>query len=137
MAGPALTQFIYDYDELHIGKEEFTKRKRLKNVVHTFERCSAKRANSEQCTRKKKTGCEYCGTHMKGIPHGIVECSAVQKPTVKKISIWAQDITGIIYYLDKDFNVYQAEDIICNKENPKVIASYSIEDEKYSIHMIT
>ena len=35
-----------------------------------------------------------------------------------------KNIQGIIYYIDKAGNVYQAEDIIINKINPKIIAKY-------------
>ena len=47
--------------------------------------------------------------------------------------MFAQDIQGIIYYIDKNSNVYQAEDIIINKINPKIIAKYVKEGENYSI----
>ena len=40
--------------------------------VPSSERCMAKRANGEQCTRRKKQDSCYCGTHTKGTPHGTV-----------------------------------------------------------------
>ena len=135
----ALLQYIYDYDRLTLGKEEFIKRKRVKNVVPFFDRCCAKRANSEQCTRKKKIDCEYCGTHMKGTPHGIMDevdendSDCEVKVATQKIEVWAQDILGIIYYIDKNYNVYQAEDIVSNKSNPTIIAKYVRNGEQYSI----
>jgi len=49
-----LVQYIYDYDRLNLCKEDFMKRKRVKNVVHLSDRCCAKRANGEQCTRRRK-----------------------------------------------------------------------------------
>ena len=134
-----LIQYIFDYDRLTLNKEEFIKRKRVKNIVPFFDRCCAKRASSEQCTRKKKPGCEYCGTHMKGTPHGIIEDSIIDenskevKQTIQKIDVWAQEILGIIYYVDKNYNVYQAEDIVGNKPNPKIIAKYVRHGEVYSI----
>jgi hypothetical protein len=128
-----LVQYIYDYDRLILNKEDFTKRKRVKNVVHLFDRCYAKRANGEQCTRRKKDGCEYCGTHMKGTPHGICTIEDDIKPKTEKISVWAQDIQGIIYYIDKDHNVYQIEDIMYGKDNPKVIAKYIKIGDIYTI----
>jgi len=130
-----LVQFVFDYPQISIDKEDFTKRKRVKNVVPGFDRCSAKRANFDQCTRKKKPDCEYCGTHMKGIPHGVIECVADTTPQFKKVSVWAQDVSGIIYYFDDAHNVYQAEDIISNKTNPAIIATYRKEGEKYVIDM--
>jgi len=48
-----LLQFIYDYERLTMTKDDFLKRKRVKNVVPFFERCCAKRANNEQCSRRK------------------------------------------------------------------------------------
>lgn len=128
-----LVQFVYDYDRLVLGKEDFLKRKRVKNVVHLSDRCCAKRASGEQCTRRKKTDCEYCGTHMKGTPHGICDNDDDDKPVGQKVEVWAQEIQGIIYYIDKTFNVYQVEDIIANKMNPKVIAKYVKTGDKYSI----
>ena len=125
-------QYIYDYERLSLNKDDFLKRKRVKNVVPYFDRCCAKRASSEQCTRRKKEGCEYCGTHMKGTPHGLVE-NEENKQTTQKIEVWAQEILGIVYYIDKFGNVYQAEDIVNNKTNPKVIAKYVKNGDVFSI----
>jgi hypothetical protein len=126
-----LIQYLYDYERLCLTKDDFVKRKRVKNMVAYSDRCCAKRANGEQCTRRKKE--EYCGTHMKGIPHGIVDLNQDVKQTSTKVEVWAQDIKGIIYYVDKDLNVYNAEDIVSNKNNPKVIAKYIKDGENYSI----
>ena len=128
-----LLQYIYDYDRLAFIKEDFQKRKRVKNFVPIFDRCCAKRASGEQCTRKKKEDSDYCGTHMKGTPHGIMDNQQENKFTTQKIEVWAQDIQGIIYYIDKNNNVYQTEDIIVNKINPKIIAKYVKNGEQYSI----
>jgi len=129
-----LLQYVYDYDRLAFNKEDFMKRKRVKNFVPIFDRCCAKRATNEQCTRRKKNGSEYCGTHMKGTPHGVIEQNNEEvKLNTQKIEVWAQDIQGIIYYIDKFNNVYQAEDIIVNKVNPKIIAKYVKNGEQYSI----
>jgi hypothetical protein len=128
----SLMQYIYDYERLSLNKDDFLKRKRVKNVVPYFDRCCAKRASGEQCTRRKKEGCEYCGTHMKGTPHGLVE-NEENKQTTQKIEVWAQEILGIVYYIDKFGNVYQAEDIVNNKTNPKVIAKYVKNGDVFSI----
>lgn len=128
-----LLQYIYDYDRLVLAKEDFAKRKRVKNSVPYCDRCGAKRANGEQCTRRKKEGDEYCGTHMKGTPHGVVDTQEENKQTTQKVEVWAQDIQGIIYYIDKNMNVYQAEDIVSNKTNPNIIAKYVKNGDVYSI----
>ena len=97
--------------------------KRIKNVVPLNERCMALRANSEQCTRRKKNGHEYCGTHIKGKPHGILN----EKPKnneYNKVSVWQEEIQGIIYYIDNNNNVYNAQDIVEDKISPPVIAKW-------------
>ena len=129
----SLLQYIYDYDKLSFNKEDFMKRKRVKNFVPIFDRCCAKRATNEQCTRRKKDGNEYCGTHVKGTPHGIVDTNNEIKINTQKVEVWAQDIQGIIYYIDNFNNVYQAEDIVINKTNPKIIAKYVKNGEQYNI----
>ena len=130
-----LLEFIIDYNRLILTKEDFIKRKRVKNVVPFLDRCCAKRATDEQCTRRKKCGFEFCGTHTKGTPHGIVtsedQPNAVSE--TKTVEVWAQDIHGIIYYIDKSSNVYKAEDVVGNKINPQIIAKYVLDNGVYSI----
>ena len=128
-----LLQYIYDYERLSFNKEDFQKRKRVKNFVPIFDRCCAKKSSNEQCTRRKKEGCEYCGTHVKGTPHGIVDNQTDNKVSTQKIEVWGQDIQGIIYYIDGNNNVYKPEDIIINKVNPKIIAKYVKNGEQYNI----
>jgi hypothetical protein len=129
----SIVGFVYDYDRLVLCKEDFMKRKRVKNAVHLSDRCGAKRASCEQCTRRKKEGYEYCGTHLKGTPHGICEPGDNDKPLGQKIEVWVQDIQGIVYYIDKNYNVYQTEDIFTNKINPKIIAKYTKIGDNYHI----
>jgi hypothetical protein len=135
-----MTSFVYNYEKLRLGKDDFMKRKRVKSVVPIYERCCAKRANGEQCTRRKKDGETYCGTHIKGTPHSIVDEVECETPTTKnvKVDIWAQDIKGIIYYIDKAGNVYDTEDIMKIDKYPKRIIAKYHQDEagKYSIPSI-
>ena len=70
---------------------------------------------------------------MKGTPHGIMDNQVENKITTQKIEVWAQDIQGIVYYIDKTNNVYQAEDVVINKVNPKIIAKYVKNGDNYSI----
>jgi len=130
-----LLEFIVDYNRLILTKDDFIKRKRVKNVVPFLDRCCAKRATDEQCTRRKKNGFDFCGTHTKGTPHGIVtsEDQPAAVSETKTVEVWAQDIHGIIYYIDKSSNVYKAEDVVGNKINPQIIAKYSLHDGVYSI----
>jgi len=117
-------KFIYDYEGISLGKEDFQKRKRVKNMVPHFDRCIANRANGEQCTRRKQTDSDFCGTHIKGTPHGKVSIDDNVKPVISKIEVFVQEIKGINYYIDKNGNVYSTEDIISNSKNPSIVAKY-------------
>jgi len=134
-------QFIYDYSSMKMSETDFKKRKRIKNVVPQFELCTAKRANREQCTRRKKTDGEhkdtstnFCGTHVKGTPHGVVSTDVNLPKPNSKIEVWVKDIKGINYYIDENHNVYNPEDILSNKLNPSIIAKWvTNEQNEYSI----
>ncbi len=141
-----LLQCVFDYKSIDISKQDFVKRKRIKPDIYASDRCVAKRACDEQCSRKKKLDSDFCGTHMKGLPYGSISGEALsakkqkQEETVlevhatKKVEVWVQDIKGIVYYLDKEFNVYLTEDIIRNSPNPRIIAKYTKVGDVYSIH---
>lgn len=129
-------KFIYDFNTLSFNKDDLQKRKRIKNIVPSNDRCIALRANLEQCTRRKKEGCEYCGTHEKGIPYGVIDTGNICEPCLpsKKLEIWIQEIKGIYYYIDAFGSVYKHDDIIQNRKDPLVIAKYrKTEDGVYSI----
>jgi len=130
-----LIQYIYDQENLKITKDDFLKRRRCKNVINIFERCCAKRATGDTCSRRKKQGSNFCGTHIKNQPNGIHEEKNNEEISfnTEKIEVFAQEIKGIIYYLDKNGNVYQIEDIMKNETNPKIIAKYIVTDGNYSI----
>ncbi len=128
-----LLAYIFDYQPLEFTKLDFQKRKRVKNIVPYHDRCRALRANKQQCTRRKKNDSTcFCGTHIKGIPHGQVD-EVTEKPTHTKRVVRAQDIKGIIYYIDDHSNVYDPNDIMNNTVDPKIIAKYVVNDGNYSI----
>ena len=129
----SIIKFVSDYPRLVLVKTDFIKRKRVKNAVHLADRCCAKRASSEQCTRRKKVGFEYCGTHIKGTPHGCYETEENVVPTGQKVEVWLEEIQGIVYYIDNNFNVYQTEDIYTNKINPKIICKYTKNGDEYQL----
>ena len=128
-----LLQFVYDYDKLEFEKTDFAKRSRIKSSVPHYLRCTAKRASGEQCTRKKREGYDYCGTHDKNRPHGIIENIENNVSEIKKIEVWIQEINGIMYYIDNNYNIYKTEDILSNIHNPKIIAKYSVINDNYVI----
>jgi|TARA_B110000093_G_C12970775_1_gene412323 hypothetical protein len=127
-----LVGYIFSYDRLVLSKEDVSKRKRVKNSIPDTNRCRAKRATGEQCTRKQKEGCIFCGTHVKGTPHGVIQTE--QQDTDKiRVEVFAQEIYGITYYLDTHYNVYNTEDILNNKTNPGIIAKYELTENVYTI----
>ena len=127
-----LLEYIYSYGHLEFKKEDIQKRTRVKNIVPFHDRCRALRANCEQCTRRKKGSHDFCGTHIKGTPHGVITNKKTE-PTQKKIQIWAEELNGIIRHLDKEGNVYDPQDIYQNSNNPKIIAKWELNNGCYSI----
>lgn len=124
--------YIANYSNITFEKEDFLKRKRIKNMAPQHERCCAKRANGTQCTRRKRDDSKFCGTHIKGTPHGLMNCTA-SYPETNTIDVHTQEIVGIQYWIDSKNNVYDTEDIMSNAVNPRVIAKWDIKDGEYII----
>jgi hypothetical protein len=132
-----LLEYIYEYNRLSFEKDDFMKRRRVKNTVPMENRCNAKRANGEQCTRKRREDCEFCGTHYKGTPHGIASQEDGNENTNSNesvtLEVFAEEIGGIVYYIDKFKNVYKTDDVLQSKLNPGVIAKWVKSGERYTI----
>ena len=113
------------------------KRRRVKNTVPIENRCNAKRANGEQCTRKRREDCEFCGTHYKGTPHGVATPNGAGNEDGENeavsLDVFAEEICGIVYYIDKFKNVYKTEDVLQSKLNPTIIAKWEKMGDKYTI----
>ena len=142
--GKTLLQSILDKPNLSLTQEDFIKRQRAKNVVNLQDRCTAKRASGELCSRKKKKDKPFCGTHCKGIPYGCInelDEFSVNSPhqslfnpishnhiSSQKINIYTIDINGIIYYIDDKRNAYLMEDIMKSTTNPQTIGYITNDD---------
>lgn len=124
---------INEYPHLILKREDIMKPKRVKPEINTQCRCNAKRANNEQCTRRKKDGSEFCGTHIKGTPNGLYNENVSTAPNTYKVEVSAVEIQGIVYYIDDRENVYSPEDVLSQKSNPTVIAKYQKNGDVYSI----
>ena len=122
---------VQQCEPLPLDRTDFVKRRRTKNSVPPEERCNAKSAKNDQCTRRRKNGHTCCGTHSKGVPHGLM---STDETRVRQKEVWAEDINGIIYYIDVDHNVYKTEDIMKNLTNPTILAKWSKEGDLYTIH---
>ena len=130
----ALVEFVYEYERFILQKDDLSKRKRVKNSIPLENRCSALRADDERCTRKRKDGHQFCGTHLKGTPNRIQ--TEESRGAIKKIEVVVLEIDGILYYVDSFMNVYKPEDIMSEKQNPQIIGKYSNIDGKYSVQLI-
>jgi hypothetical protein len=134
-----LLTFVYDYDRLKILKDDLTKPKRNKTEISYVYRCIAKRVNGEQCTRRKSKNCEFCGTHVKSIQSCKSDvCESDKKGESEelpqqKMCVFAEDIQGIMYYIDQFQNVYNTADILEGKNDPKVIAKAVKKGNCYTI----
>jgi len=130
-----LLEYVYEYNRFSLAKEDLSKRKRIKNSIPSSNRCNAKRANGEQCTRRRKDDCEFCGTHSKGTPNGLIQDNEMCNNVAinHKMEVFAEEIKGIVYYIDNNSNVYNTEDILSEKINPRIIAKYVKDDNKYTI----
>jgi hypothetical protein len=112
-----LLEYVYEYERLTFSKDDFIKRKRVQNTIPEDSRCVANKSCNERCTRRRKEGSEYCGTHHK-------HTSTKGQELVKKMDVIAKEMEGIVYYVDEFQNVYRTEDILNEKENPQVVAKY-------------
>ena len=134
-------EFVFEYPKLALSKPDagaysMTKTKETTTSsehIETEPYCIAKRSDGIQCTRKKKKNCEYCGTHAK-IEQLQSERNQSTPLTIQKMEVNAVVIHGIIYYIDTNNNVYHTEDILENKENPRIIAkAIKYGDNSYGI----
>lgn len=129
-----LIEFVYDYNRLQFQKDDLVKRVRIKNIIPNTNRCGAKRCNGEQCTRRRKDDSTFCGTHIKGTPHGLMNNDNITNSNmIHKVNIFVQEIYGIHYYIDNFGNVYKTEDILEEKQNPTIISKYTIESGVYNL----
>jgi hypothetical protein len=123
-----LRQYVSQFSDNIFEKTDFAKHARIKSTVPSNNQCLAKKATLEQCTRRRKDGFSYCGTHIKGQPHGTMNLDVqnnVVPNTHVSVTIVAKEINGIMFYLDDYGNVYLTEDICNNIKNPSIIAKYT------------
>jgi hypothetical protein len=125
-------EYLNEYEHVIFQPEDIVKRSRVQNVISGANRCTAKLQNDEQCTRRKKNNCQFCGTHTKNLPFGSVD-EVLLSQLNHKINVFTVDVQGILYYIDEKLNVYKTEDIIQDKINPRVVAKATCENGVYHI----
>ena len=121
-----VSAFISEYEKMTWQKSDFDKRKKLPTLLPVGMRCCANRSTGEQCTRRKKSKSEYCGTHSKQNEE------TKEKKETTTTSIWSQDIQGIMSYIDEVGNIYKPEDVMSKREVIRVIGTYKKEENTYS-----
>lgn len=117
-----LLEYVFNYNSLILKKDDLKKSSRIKTIIPSCSRCSAKRVNGEQCTRRKNKEGEYCGTHSKVLPYGVFEIKTDNETAKRNLNVMAENIHGIMYYIDSFLNVYNTEDILDGKEDPRIVA---------------
>ena len=63
----------------------------------------------------------------------MVKLKIILPKTHKKVQVWIQEIRGISYYIDNENNIYDHQDIVNNRLNPKIIAKYTKVNGVYDI----
>ena len=111
----SVVQFVCDYPPLVLGDADAPKR-RATTCKSSSERCVALRAAGEQCSRRRREGELFCGTHAKGAPH-VFEPHGEDVPLV----VWVREIQGIPHYIDNMGNVYCTEDVINGVTHPRIV----------------
>ena len=119
-------EYIYEFQRLTFSKEDFAKRKRIQNTIPIENRCNAMKSSNDRCTRRRKGGSDFCGTHSKNTPHGEFNNNECLPCAKKRVEVIARDINGIVYYVDEHNHIYRSEDILNDKENPTIIAKMQV-----------
>ena len=127
-----LLQYMYDYPCIEFSLDDFTKSHRSKNHILNENRCCANKSNNLQCTRKRKTDkTMFCGTHIKGTPHGVVSHEHITEAdlipsTVRPLQ--RLEINGIMCNVDNCGHVYVHEDVVRNVKKPRIFSKYCLDD---------
>lgn len=112
--------------------DDFKQTKTKTDILDT-ERCKALRVSGEQCIRRKTKSSPYCGTHCKNNPVST-DNDMLNSQQYHSVEVFAEEIQGIVYYIDKSNHVYNTEDIIQGRPNPRIIAkAHSVSSGDISI----
>lgn len=94
-------------DTLDLSVPLFKKKKRKKNtILKQTELCMARKADSGQCTRRRKDGSEFCGKHNGQLKFGRIDDTVLAKDNQNFIQCSSIKIDGTEYLIDKNNVVY-------------------------------
>ena len=127
-----IIKYISEQSIFNLQNDGLKKTHRTKKTITTDEQCKATRIDGNRCTRKKRNGLHYCGTHLNCTSYTEFNTIEITRPTIDK-SVSAIDIQGIIYYIDLDLNVYNTEDVMNEILDPSIIGKACKNNEIYTI----
>lgn len=114
-----IVEMVGNPEAFTLTTADFEKMRRARAAIPYYERCSGKKADAEQCTRRRQQGSLFCGTHVKGTPYGQISDG---DPVSDKVQVHVEELNGIVYWVDDANNVYSQEDVYLGKKDPRVIA---------------
>ena len=95
------SKYIKD-ENININMELMHKRKRKKNKqLACNELCMARKADNDQCTRRRKDGSEYCGKHFNNLKFGRIDDEDKYSNNDDFIKCSPEDIDGKEYFVKK------------------------------------
>lgn len=103
-------------------------KRRQVSCVPEADRCRAlcEGASAPRCSRRRRPGEQFCGTHMKGQPHGVVAGSSGTGEVRHAVVI--EEVKGIPYYVDAEVpepdaprRAYDPAAVLDGRHNPSVV----------------
>lgn len=104
--------------------KHFNKKPRQKKTIDTLIQCIAMKADGHRCTRRRKAGTTFCASHHKNHENGVIQDESLiaamhkadqntekktkeeSKDAENKIACHIEEISGTLYLVDTDMNVY-------------------------------
>lgn len=104
------------------------KKKRKKNkTLNPDQLCMARKADGEQCTRRRKDCVEFCGKHSGNLKYGRID-DDTKHPSDSFIQCTPITIDNIDYLIDNNKVVYSY-----NIENPEIIGGINKEGKLFKL----
>ena len=111
-----ISKYIGDVSDISEILDDKKKKRKKNKVLNSEELCMAKKADNNQCTRRRKPNCDYCGKHQNNLKFGRIDDEEKFNDNSKYIRTLHERIGGEDYLID-DNNILYTFD----KENPTVL----------------
>lgn len=111
-------------DNISMNIDIVQKRKRKKNKQLTgSELCMARKADNDQCTRRRKENSEYCGKHCNNLKFGRIDDEDKYSNSDDFIKCSPEEIDGKEYLVDSLSGIVYCYDF----DNPKIVGKKNSE----------